>query len=88
MESTGTRTYTVPDGQRMYVVTIKSERRPEHDPRNKRTGTCRCSVECSDVTGQHHSYVTSGVSVAAVTESAKEEWGHVTRVEEMTIWPE
>lgn len=62
----------------MYVVTVKLPRDPNHDPRNKKTGKCPVSEHCTDVTGQHHSFVVVG---DADLEWAKETYEHITRVE-------
>lgn len=78
-------TFTVPDGHKLYVVTIKVHKNPVHDPRHKVTSTCSTSSECTDATGEHHSYVTTGPSAVAVYQSALEAWGHVTRVEEVMM---
>ena len=71
-----------------YVVTVKLPRNPAHDPRNKVTGLCPVGTgACTDVTGEHHSYVTTGESIEAVRQSAIDAgWRHVTRVEEVAIW--
>jgi hypothetical protein len=78
-------TLQVPDGHRLYVVTIKVHRNPAHNPRAKVPAKCNTSRECTDSTGEHHSYLTTGQSAAQVHQSALEVWGHVTRVEEMEI---
>lgn len=67
-----------------FIVTIKLAKNPRHDPRNKLTGQCAVSDHCTDVTGEHHSYLTTGESLEAVRESAKDGgWTHVTRIEEV-----
>ena len=40
-----------------WVVTVKLETNPNHDPENKNTGACPVSYECTDSTGQHHSFI-------------------------------
>ena len=65
-----------------YVVTIKLPRNPDHDPRNKKTGICPASQFCTDVTGQHHSYLTEGTDADAVRAEARSlGFEHVTRIE-------
>jgi hypothetical protein len=63
-----------------YAITFKLPRHNEHDPRNKQTGGCAASPECTDATGQHH-------TVVVETDRLQEVLGryeHVTRVERVT----
>lgn len=70
---------------RTFIVTVKIRRDIKHDPRNKVTGTCPVSSMCTDLTGAHHSYLTTGFSVSEVLEMARlNGWEHVTRVEEVS----
>lgn len=65
-----------------YIVTVRGEKDPEHDPKAKRTGECEVSPECTDVTGEHHSLLmeaTSADAARALLLSSRYE--HVTRVE-------
>jgi hypothetical protein len=77
------KTYSFPVEHNMYIVTVKLHKNPAHDPRNKIVSDCRMSHTCTDATGEHHSYLTTGRSVEEVTQAAKDAWGHVTRVEEV-----
>lgn len=44
-----------------WVVTVRSlQKNPDHDPQNKKTGKCEWSDYCTDVTGEHHSFVFHG----------------------------
>lgn len=68
----------------LWIVTVKLEKNPKHDPQNKKTGTCPFSHEtCTDSTGEHHSFIYN----AGIRETAHEIIGkfsgsyHVTRVE-------
>jgi len=64
------------------IVTVKLDKNPEHDPHNKKVGVCPCSNEvCTDVTGQHHSFLMEEESFAIMEEKAIKKWGHVTRIE-------
>lgn len=46
-----------------YIVTVRMlEKNPDHDPRSKQSGRCPVSGYCTDVTGEHHSYLLTGVS--------------------------
>lgn len=70
---------------KQFIVTIKLPKDPTHDPRNKRVGRCPVSEYCTDVTGEHHSYLTTGQSEEAVRASAQSAgWTHITRIEE--VW--
>lgn len=62
----------------MYVVTVKFPRDPEHDPRSKKTGACPVSEYCTDVTGQHHSFIAYN---DADLEFIKTKYEHITRIE-------
>jgi hypothetical protein len=42
----------------MFIVTVRMlQKNPEHDPRGKKTGPCPVSGHCTDVTGEHHSFL-------------------------------
>lgn len=60
-----------------YLVTIKLPRNPDHDPRNKKTGPCPASTECTDSTGEHHTVLLETDRL----ELALARFSHVTRVE-------
>jgi hypothetical protein len=63
-----------------YIVTIRILATSGHDPHNKKTGTCLVSDNCTDQTGAHHSFLTSGTSCQEVQERYQHQF-HVTRVE-------
>lgn len=69
------------------VVTFRFPPDPNHDPRKKKTGPCPVSKTCTDVTGEHHSYIESGVSVEQIRSKAEQKLkglgrgGHVSRIE-------
>ncbi len=67
-----------------WIVTVKLSRgyAGPHDPKNKVTGPCPYSSVCTDMTGEHHSFVTEDISqtIANLTE----EGVHVTRIEEVS----
>lgn len=79
--------------KRRYIVTVRLPRNPEHDPQKKRRGLCPLRemgilglpkviwITCSDVTGEHHSYIEEAESMAEAEAQAKTKFGHVTRVE-------
>lgn len=59
------------------IVTVKLPRNRDHDPHNKKQGTCPVfGGMCSDVTGEHH----SGLVDEAMLDSLTKRF-HVTRVE-------
>jgi hypothetical protein len=62
----------------MYIVTVKFPRDPAHDPKNKKTGKCPVSEHCTDVTGQHHSFI---AATEADLELVKMAYEHITRIE-------
>lgn len=65
----------------LYVVTVKDPKNPDHDPSNKKTGSCTVTDFCTDMTGAHHSFV-------VITNRTPDEIKkallpkHVTRIEE------
>jgi hypothetical protein len=68
-----------------FIVTVKLHRLPEHDPRSKKTGPCPVSGgNCTDVTGEHHSYLQEAVTSDDAARIAREQWTHVTRVEQVS----
>jgi len=80
------RTYYMLMNMTQAIVTIKAPRKASHDPHNKKTGKCLCSGNgsCTDVTGQHHSFLAQGVSLENIERAARKKFAHVTRVEEVT----
>lgn len=66
-----------------WLVTVKLPRNPAHDPRNKVTGPCPLgtSGECTDVTGEHHTFLAFGEDASEVHDAASLAYGHVTRIE-------
>jgi len=67
---------------KLYIVTIKVKHGLSHNPRNKITGGCPqlWGSECSDVTGEHHSFI----HIAEDIDSVKKQLNHlrITRIEE------
>lgn len=66
-----------------FLVTVKLPKNPAHNPRAKVTGPCPFSDECTDVTGEHHSFLTGADGLAVL----REEGTHVTRVERIQRSP-
>lgn len=77
------------------IVTVKMPRDPKHDPRNKKVGTCplfkppftpfklQGSFTCTDMTGEHHSYLETGDDIDDIQKKAAAKFKHITRVEEI-----
>ena len=68
------------------IVTLRLPKQPDHDPKNKRTGECPISnYICTDVTGEHHSYLEEAPTLEGITSAAKvmadRHSGRVTRIE-------
>lgn len=66
----------------LYLVTVKLDRNPDHDPTNKVTGWCPVQQDkvCTDVTGAHHTIVAEGNTLEFVR-AMYENLYHVTRIE-------
>jgi len=69
------------------IVTLRFTKNPKHDPKNKVTDYCPLSkgiAICTDVTGEHHSYIESGSSLEEIKVKALQKFpkaDHVTRIE-------
>lgn len=68
----------------MYLVTVKLDRNPDHDPHNKVTGWCPIQPDkvCTDVTGQHHTIFVEAETLSDVRKMYENLY-HVTRIESM-----
>jgi hypothetical protein len=64
----------------MKIVTIKLPKNPHHDPHNKVTAPCEVSDVCTDSTGEHHSVL---VETDEQVEELRQQFGHITRIEEV-----
>lgn len=62
-----------------YLVTIKLPRNPDHNPRAKLTDSCAVSDNCTDSTGEHHTYL------ARTIEEVQAETRHITRIETIEL---
>lgn len=71
-----------------FIVTIKLPKNKNHNPQDKKIGQCPAfdgSGFCSDVTGEHHSYMQDADSPAQAAEFARLiGFSHVTRVEQVS----
>ena len=67
----------------LWIITIKLEDNPKHDPQNKKHGKCPHNLEeCTDITGRHHSFIYNGEGRSILDVKAKlSSLYHVTRVE-------
>lgn len=68
-----------------FIVTVKLPKNPEHDPKNKVTGSCEYSEYCTDVTGEHHSLITKGMTEDQIRRHFANEGIHVTRIEQVDL---
>lgn len=67
-----------------FIVTVRLPKNPEHDPTNKVSGVCPFSAHCTDVTGEHHSFLGTHNSAAELKRQLTDDYGyHVTRIEEL-----
>jgi hypothetical protein len=64
-----------------FIVTVRLPKNPEHDPHNKKTGSCLFSQFCTDVTGEHHSFVVSCGTEEEIREKFKSH--RITRIEQI-----
>lgn len=73
--------------ERMFLVTVKLPKNPDHNPRNKVTGPCPMGGgHCTDVTGEHHTtWWITNESLQTVLNLARKTYDHVTRVEEVPM---
>lgn len=62
-----------------FIVTIKKPKHADHDPKNKVTGICGFSRNCTDVTGQHHSFLVEANSEQDIRDTLTDV--HITRIE-------
>jgi hypothetical protein len=72
------------DPANTWLVTVKLPKNPAHDPRAKRTGPCPFSNECTDVTGEHHSFLTGAEGLEAL----RADGTHITRTERLQRSPD
>lgn len=72
------------DPANTWLVTVKLPKNPAHDPRAKRTGQCPFSNECTDVTGEHHSFLTGAEGL----EELRAGGTHITRTERLQRSPD
>ncbi len=64
------------------IVTVKIAKRPDHDPTFKLTGVCPVTRDiCTDITGQHHSFIAEGQDIPTLRHELEMKKWHVTRIE-------
>lgn len=73
-----------------WIVTVRMlEKNPDHDPRDKKAGKCPVSGYCTDVTGEHHSFLLDAGDEQEVRELVRwsgETHGYrLTRLEEARL---
>jgi hypothetical protein len=72
----------------MFVVTVKLPKNPNHNPHDKKSGECPASGgPCTDVTGEHHSYLDLAADSIdmAMGNAHLRGFHHVTRVEQVVL---
>ncbi len=66
-------------------MTIRIDKREDHDPKNKQRGVCPVqNGACTDITGEHHSLLESGNSINEIMEKAAKSFNHITRIEQVS----
>lgn len=66
---------------KLYIITTKVEKNTLHNPRDKKTGICPFTGgECTDITGEHHSFLTMGTSIQDVYDRFSQ-FIKITRIE-------
>jgi hypothetical protein len=65
----------------IYIVTVRHTPASDHNPAAKQTGVCPHSLECTDVTGAHHSFLVTAPTAEDARAIIAAEDIHVTRVE-------
>lgn len=73
---------------KVFIVTVKLGKNPEHNPHDKKTAACPASQGpsiCTDSTGEHHSFLCIDSSASEVAQRFKERGFHVARVED-GVW--
>lgn len=74
------------------IVTVKLNKNPRHDPRNKQKGRCPCSgimgyfIYCTDTTGEHHSFIVDGFNLVEIIDKVSSKFKHITRIEVADEW--
>lgn len=66
-----------------FIVTVKINKNPNHDPNNKRYGECPVMhTFCTDMTGEHHSFLIDAKNITEANQVVgKMGFTHVTRIE-------
>lgn len=68
------------------LITIKLARNSSHDPQNKQKGPCPINPNslCSDVTGQHHTFILKTTTERLVDQIEQlTKTYHITRIEQV-----
>ena len=76
------------DKYKQYVVTLRFEKNPKHNPKLKKRGVCPVSNDCTDITGSHHSYIVRGYGIDHIRHQVNKQFSpnwvgfkHITRIE-------
>lgn len=66
-----------------WLITVKLAANPAHNPQRKVSGICPFSGKhCSDITGAHHTALTTAATAGEVAAAFK--GFHITRIEEVS----
>jgi hypothetical protein len=68
-----------------YIITVKLDKNPNHNPNQKIPGICPLGGYCTDVTGAHHSQVAKFPSVGEARTFYESLGYHVTRIEKVGL---
>jgi len=69
------------------IVTVKLNWNPHPNSKDKKAGKCPLSDKlgiylfCTDIKGNHHSYIEEGLNLEEIEKKAEAKFGHVTRIE-------
>ncbi len=67
------------------IVTVRIDKREDHDPKNKQRGVCPVqNGACTDITGVEHSYLESGDNLNEIETKAAKSFNHITRIEQVS----
>jgi hypothetical protein len=71
----------------LFLITVKLPRDPDHDPTNRKAGTCPVNHgNCTDITGPHHTFLLEADgNQTEMMEEVRTRWPHVTRIEEVIL---
>lgn len=65
------------------IVTVRLPKHTFHNPKVKVEDNCPLytNVTCTDVTGEHHSFLAHGNTIEEIRLEVKKNYEHITRIE-------